>query len=163
MTTALFIGRFQPFHAGHLKVVKGILAKHERLIIMIGSSDKKRTSENPLDAAKRRMMIACILSNAGLRRWRIVNMPDRRKDEIWTRRVLKHRFDVLYSGNPQVVFLMAKAGMRIIRLRRYGRLSSSRIRADIRAGRQWKDKIPCCHKSHLDKFERAVQRTSSDK
>ncbi|MBT6040585.1 adenylyltransferase/cytidyltransferase family protein, partial [Candidatus Woesearchaeota archaeon] len=28
MTTALFIGRFQPFHNGHLAVIKQIIEKH---------------------------------------------------------------------------------------------------------------------------------------
>lgn len=45
--TALFVGRFQPFHLGHLKVIKDILKKNDFIVIAIGSSDEKNTDKNP--------------------------------------------------------------------------------------------------------------------
>lgn len=44
---AVFIGRFQPFHAGHYEVVKAALESAEILIMMIGSADSPRTEHNP--------------------------------------------------------------------------------------------------------------------
>jgi len=33
----LFVGRFQPFHKGHLRAVKDILGKVDELVIVVGS------------------------------------------------------------------------------------------------------------------------------
>ena len=34
----VFIGRFQPFHAGHQAVIDTALARAERVIVLVGSS-----------------------------------------------------------------------------------------------------------------------------
>ena len=66
MSTALFIGRFQPFHEGHLDAVKQILAENEQVIIGIGSSQESGTSRNPFDAQQRTEMITKALQNANI-------------------------------------------------------------------------------------------------
>jgi nicotinamide-nucleotide adenylyltransferase len=45
MLKALFIGRFQPLHLGHLDALKQI--SKEEIIIGIGSSQYSGTKENP--------------------------------------------------------------------------------------------------------------------
>jgi|GEM_PF-1267360 len=38
---AVFLGRFQPFHIGHLSIVEKIFAQgFDRLLLVIGSSEK---------------------------------------------------------------------------------------------------------------------------
>ena len=54
---ALFIGRFQPFHKGHLKVIKDIIKKDYRVIIGIGSSQYSHTVDNPFTSDERKKMI----------------------------------------------------------------------------------------------------------
>jgi len=44
----LFVGRFQPFHKGHLKAMKDILEKVDELVIVVGSSQYSHTMDNPL-------------------------------------------------------------------------------------------------------------------
>lgn len=53
----VFIGRFQPFHIGHLEVIKTSLRQAERVIVVMGSSDQPRTPKNPFTAAERSAMI----------------------------------------------------------------------------------------------------------
>ena len=53
MATALYIGRFQPPHLGHISVIKEILKKYDSVIIGIGSAQEKGTYENPFSAAER--------------------------------------------------------------------------------------------------------------
>ena len=47
MKTAVFIGRFQPVHAGHVPVANEALKKYDHLIIVIGSSHRPQTFKNP--------------------------------------------------------------------------------------------------------------------
>ena len=44
---ALFIGRFQPFHNGHLNVIKTLLENHKEVVVVIGSAQEENTAENP--------------------------------------------------------------------------------------------------------------------
>src|SRR3970040_1541422 len=50
---ALWIGRFQPFHLGHLSMAKRILAEVDELVIGIGSAQYSHTPENPFTAGER--------------------------------------------------------------------------------------------------------------
>lgn len=66
MKNWVYIGRFQPFHNGHLDVLHQIIDKmdktYDRIILIIGSlgSDSPR---NPIDSASRYDMIQNILDN----------------------------------------------------------------------------------------------------
>lgn len=63
MTTyGIFIGRFQPFHTAHLETVKFALARVNKLIIIIGSSNQARTVKNPWTSAERKLMILSCLT-----------------------------------------------------------------------------------------------------
>lgn len=46
-TLAVFIGRFQPFHIGHMDVVEGALAQSDSLLILVGSAYRPRSWKNP--------------------------------------------------------------------------------------------------------------------
>jgi bifunctional NMN adenylyltransferase/nudix hydrolase len=58
---ACFLGRFQPFHIGHLSVVEKILTDYDRLILIIGSSNKSGTDENPWTVEKREEIIRAMI------------------------------------------------------------------------------------------------------
>ena len=51
------IGRFQPFHLGHLEAIKFALGKVEHLHVGIGSSNKSYEERNPFTADVRKKMI----------------------------------------------------------------------------------------------------------
>lgn len=54
---AVVIGRFQPFHVGHERVLKFAQQHAKSLIILIGSSDQHRSPRNPFSFNERSMMI----------------------------------------------------------------------------------------------------------
>src|SRR5207245_2773190 len=54
---ALFVGRFQPFHRGHLATVRRILETNDEIIVGIGSAQYSHTGENPFTAGERYEMI----------------------------------------------------------------------------------------------------------
>lgn len=72
-THAVFIGRFQPFHFGHLQVVREALAVAERLIICVGGSGETRRPRNPWTFQERAEMITASL--AGEERTRVTVSP----------------------------------------------------------------------------------------
>ncbi|TMI56005.1 nicotinamide-nucleotide adenylyltransferase, partial [Candidatus Bathyarchaeota archaeon] len=43
MTTGLYVGRFQPFHLGHLEAVRHILSKVDELVVVVGSAHDSHT------------------------------------------------------------------------------------------------------------------------
>lgn len=51
------IGRFQPFHTGHLKLIKKALKDCEKVLVLIGSCTKSPDYKNPLASATRRDMV----------------------------------------------------------------------------------------------------------
>lgn len=53
----VFIGRFQPFHLGHLKVVQQGLLRAERMILLCGSARQPRDIRNPWTIAEVEAMI----------------------------------------------------------------------------------------------------------
>lgn len=58
---AVFIGRFQPYHIGHLFVFEQALARADQLIVLVGSSGGPRTLRNPFTFSERQAMIQAAL------------------------------------------------------------------------------------------------------
>jgi bifunctional NMN adenylyltransferase/nudix hydrolase len=85
---AVFIGRFQPFHAGHLQVVKEGLRRAERLIVLIGSAWQPRNPRNPWTHQEREQMIrACLPAEVQERVLCAPLMDIPYNDEAWVRNV----------------------------------------------------------------------------
>lgn len=64
----VFIGRFQPFHAGHYHVVKEALKLSSEVILVIGSHDKARDSRNPFTTQERIEIIKSCCTKSELAR-----------------------------------------------------------------------------------------------
>jgi len=47
MSRALIFGRFQPFHLGHLMVIKWALEKFDELVLLVGMANESHTLLNP--------------------------------------------------------------------------------------------------------------------
>lgn len=54
---AVFIGRFQPFHNGHLQVIEHGLQIAERVIVLVGSATAASSPKNPFTYEERKTMI----------------------------------------------------------------------------------------------------------
>lgn len=53
MEYGVFITRAQPFHNGHLKVLKKMLAENDRVLLIVGSADMFRPARNPFSIGYR--------------------------------------------------------------------------------------------------------------
>lgn len=55
--TLVFIGRFQPFHNGHLHVITEAAKLADKVLVLIGSSNVARSPKNPWTYSERALMI----------------------------------------------------------------------------------------------------------
>jgi nicotinamide-nucleotide adenylyltransferase len=110
----LFVGRFQPFHRGHLELVRQVVAgpPPRRLIVAIGSAEQAYTWSNPFTAGERFEMIARALEGARVTEVDVVPVADISKHALWVRYLegLLPPFDRVYSHNPLTLLLFGRAG-----------------------------------------------------
>lgn len=111
---ALFPGRFQPLHLGHLAVIELLLSKYEEVIIVIGSGKDSHTIYNPFTAGERMEMLKNGLKeyNVDFRRVVIIPVLESFTGKIWIRNIEQYcpKFDVVVSGNPIVITTAREAG-----------------------------------------------------
>lgn len=99
----VFIGRFQPFHLGHEKVVKEALKKAERVIILIGSCYQPRSIRNPWSFEERADFINQSFDESNRSQLIIMPLPDDiYNDQNWLARV-QHAVSGVGSQFPKKV------------------------------------------------------------
>lgn len=78
MNYGILITRAQPFHKGHIAVVQSILAENDKLLIIIGSSNKGGTLRNPFGYELRCEMVNASLEDAKISsdRVKVIGLPD---------------------------------------------------------------------------------------
>jgi bifunctional NMN adenylyltransferase/nudix hydrolase len=59
----VFIGRFEPFHVGHVDVARHALGHAKKVIFLVGSADTPRSLRNPWTVAERAVMIRAALED----------------------------------------------------------------------------------------------------
>jgi len=145
---ALYPGRFQPFHSGHLEAVRYILRNTSEIIIMIGSALQSHTLRNPFTAGERITMVRLALNEAGIDpdKYYIVPVPDLEIHGIWVSHVcsLVPRFDVVYSNEPLTRRLFIEAGFTVKNIPFYRRAqcSATEIRDRMLQGVSWESLLP---------------------
>ena len=155
---ALFIGRFQPFHLGHLRALRWIAAKSSKVIVAVGSADKWLEPENPFSARERiRMIRAEIGKERHSNRFVVVPLTDVGDNSRWVAHVDAHvpPYDVAYSNNPLVRRLMQKAGKKVKAIPFFRRriLDATKIRRRMAEGKKWEDRVPKKVAEHLKKID----------
>lgn len=80
---AVFIGRFQPFHIGHMSVVEKILTQFPRLLLIIGSANESETSKNPWTLEEREEMIRASIPVIMQEKIDIAWLDDVPEDRVW--------------------------------------------------------------------------------
>lgn len=85
---AVFIGRFQPVHNGHMAVINDGLRCADQLIILCGSAHQPRSTRNPWTVEEREAMIRGAISAPENKRVHIVPLMDIvYNDESWVRNI----------------------------------------------------------------------------
>jgi len=157
---ALFIGRFQPFHLGHLQALRWIAAQSSKVIVAVGSADKALEPENPFSARERIGMIRAEIGKEGYgKRCIVVPLTDVDDNSRWVAHVDAHvpHYDVAYSNNPLVRRLMRKAGKKVRAIPFFRRriLDATKIRRRMAEGKEWEDRVPEKVAEQLKKMDAA--------
>lgn len=147
MSAALFIGRFQPFHLGHLSVVKQALKENGFLIIGVGSSQYSSTLDNPFAFEERKTMIVAALDKQKIpaNQYTILPLPDIHNDAKWVDHVtsLVPNFDCVVTGSPLVKKLFAEHGkFPVVDVKFLSNLSATAIREKMTKGQNWEKDVP---------------------
>lgn len=144
----LYVGRFQPFHLGHLKAIQGVLKEVEELAIVIGSAQYSHNVSNPFTAGERLVMTRRALREAGVdssRVW-IVPVPDVHLHMLWVAALEGYtpRFNVVYSNEPLTCRLFTEAGYKVKSVRFYERkvYASTLIREKMLKDKSWTTLVP---------------------
>jgi nicotinamide-nucleotide adenylyltransferase len=147
---ALFIGRFQPFHLGHLEAIKKILQENDELIIVVGSAQSSHSLENPFTVGERIVMLRSVLKEEeiDLTRCYVVPLPDAEMHAVWVAKVIAYcpPFDIVYSNEPLTSRLFEEMGfdLRSFPLFRRDVYDATEIRRRICADEDWKSLVPPC-------------------
>lgn len=143
---ALFIGRFQPFHQGHLLVLQQLAKQYDEIIIGIGSSQYQNTLDNPFSEAERKKMIANSLTAIHMKNYRIASIPDIHNPPKWVDHVrsIISDFDVVIANNPFTRKLFSEKGFEVKGTTSFNRkqYSGKEIRRRIVHDEPWEDLVP---------------------
>jgi len=149
----LLIGRFQPFHLGHLHAVRYALSKADNVWIGIGSSDRSFERQNPFSSRERREMIESSLDEASLKRIGIYEIPDLNDHRRWAEniRTTVPKFDAVFTNDRVTSHIFSRQGTAVLSIpfEDRGSLSGTGIREKIISGGNWEDCVPDGTKSVL--------------
>jgi nicotinamide-nucleotide adenylyltransferase len=146
----LMLGRFQPFHKGHLALTKQILSECDELLIIIGSAQFNFIDKDPFSAGERVLMIHEALKEAGvdLSRCYIIPVANDENNARWLAyiRSMVPPFDVLYSGNEFVKHLTRSQDSSIVIedpvFAEINEYNGANIRRLMQEGKPWEHLVP---------------------
>ena len=131
LRVGVIVGRFQSpeLHAGHRFLFRHVIARHETVLIVLGSARNPLNRKNPLNYETRKAMILSAYPNV-----RVVELNDYRHDEVWSKRLdeliarefpgklavlygSRKSFIPYYSGKHQCVTLKSKPNVSATKIR----------------------------------------------
>src|SRR5919109_1925452 len=150
MSCGLMIGRFQPFHNGHLNLAHQILNECDELIIAVGSSQFNFTFSNPFTAGERIYFIhnSLVESKIDLRKVYILPILNLENNAIWVQHLksMLPKFESIYSGNKFVQELLSHDSktFRIHAPVFYNKneCNGTNIRMNIVMNKEWRNFVP---------------------
>jgi nicotinamide-nucleotide adenylyltransferase len=149
MTTGLFIGRFQPFHNGHLHLIKEALNEIEHLLIGIGSSREVNKEKNPYSYVQRKEMVEAALQGNNITNYSIHEIPDFPDDSDWIRYIKENltEFDIVFmsdknTAGEQWVENCLKKDCIIKKIPSLKGVDATTIRKLIKEKKGWKHLVP---------------------
>ncbi len=142
MSKAFFIGRFQPFHNGHLASIRYAAQNNDVVYIGIGSTNAPVSKHNPFTKEERELMIRNSLSS--VKNYEIYSIPDIGDNHSWVKHTesIVPPFDVIYSGSPLIRKLFRDKNYVVREVPFNSGTSGTQIREKIYARESWENLVP---------------------
>ena len=154
----LMMGRFQPFHLGHLDLVRQILKDCDEIIIVITSSQFNYLDKDPFTAGERIEMIHNSLkeSDVDLTRCIILAIENQFNIATWSSylKSMLPQFDKVYSGNEYVKMLLADSKIEVVKPVFLDReqYNATKIRSMIVSDGDWEKFVPSAVSEFIKKI-----------
>ena len=142
----LLIGRFQPFHLGHLEALKFALSKVDKLWVGLGSSNLSPEKNNPFSVEQRKEMILSSITDSMKEKISIYFIPDLDNHVKWIEKIdtIVPKFDIIFSNDELTNHLYSKRNISVIPIPFLNRekLSGTKIRELIISDQNWHNLVP---------------------
>ena len=152
----LLIGRFQPFHLGHLDALHFALSKVDKLWIGLGSSNKLPEKNNPFSAEERKQMILNSIDDSIKNKIEIYFIPDFENHQKWVEHIdtIVPEFDIIFTNDEMTEYLYSKRGKKVFTIPFTKRdiLSGTNIRDLIISDQTWENFVPDGTKKYLNQI-----------
>ena len=142
------MGRFQPFHLGHMALVTQAMAECDDIIIAVTSTQYNYLEKDPFTAGERIEMIRNALNESGIDpgRYMILGLENQRNVATWPAyiRAALPPFQRIYSGNPYVAMLLRDYGTDVAEpdMVDRERFNASVLRRMMADGGDWRERVP---------------------
>jgi len=144
LSRGIFIGRFQPFHLGHIAAIKFAFKKVDELAIVVGSAQASYESQNPFTAGERISMIKDSLNADSMidcKKTLIIPVPDTNIHSTWTHSVdmLVPNYDIVFTNNTFTGYLFVQRNIEVTEPKLLNRsdLSGTEIRRRMMKNLKW--------------------------
>jgi len=153
----LLIGRFQPFHLGHLAALEFALSKVDKLWLGLGSSNKPMEKNNPFSVEERQQMILSSIEDSIKNKISIYPIPDLDNHVKWIENIdmIVPDYEIVFSNDPMTEHLYSKRNVDVITIPflKRDQLSGTRLRELIKSDHKWDDLVPEGTKILLQNFD----------
>jgi nicotinamide-nucleotide adenylyltransferase len=154
----LLVGRFQPFHLGHLRALQAIRKDRaeEMILLGIGSAQVSHTPENPFTGGERMEMALRALEESKAERVLPVPLLDIDRHSLWVSYLasLLPVFTRVYTNNPLTRTLFEAAGYEVLGVPWQDRehLEGTAIRREMVSGDGWRPRVPTAVRKYLEEI-----------
>ena len=155
----IYVGRFQPFHNGHLNCVKYALKESKELVIVIAAAQYSHSKKNPFTAGERYEMILGTLLEEEIDPKHVHLIPafDINDNSLWVYHLkrLVPQFDHAYSNNSFTTMLFQGAGVPVKRTPFFDRekYNATKIRLMIAKKQPITNLVPSFVERYLEKID----------
>jgi len=169
----IYIGRFQPFHLGHLRTLNRALETAAQVILILGSHRVAADTRNPWRSQERIAMIQSCLSHETLQRIHFLTVRDwLYSDNLWLAAVQQQVLEITEGSNSVVIlghrkdassyYLNLFPQWDYLETGHYQDLNSTQIRAAYFEGKEtdYLDKIPQAIAHYLQTFQKSERYTA---